>query len=74
MVPDARGRETFFGFFRYPPTLRDQNGREIMPTPGANSWLFEDVMENPDPQFRKIVARFAEAGYVQKERDELAAD
>jgi hypothetical protein len=71
VVTDERGSETVFGFARYPDTLRDINGRELMESPVGNRWFFRESVDSPDPRFRKIVKRFAAAGYLDWEKDEF---
>lgn len=73
VVTDERGCETVFGFFRYPAALKDLNGRQVMPTGIGDQWMFRDFVDSPDERFRKIVKRFADAGYVEAERDEFVA-
>lgn len=73
VVTDERGCETVFGFARYPETLRDINGRVILKTQVGDRWYFRDFVDSPDERFRKIVKRFADAGYVEAERDEFVA-
>lgn len=33
--------------------------------------MFRNFVDSPDERFRKIVKRFADAGYVEAERDEF---
>ncbi len=73
VLTDERGCETVFGFARYPATLRDANGRVLLETPVGDRWYFRDFVDSPDERFRKIVKRFAEAGYLEAARDEFAA-
>ncbi len=73
VVTDERGCETVFGFARYPEFLRDINGRAILKTPVGDRWYFRDFVDSADERFRKIVKRFADAGYVEAERDEFIA-
>lgn len=73
VLTDERGRETVFGFARYPETLRDINGRALLKTPVGDRWYFRDFVDSPDARFRNIVKRFTEAGYVEAERDEFVA-
>lgn len=72
VLTDERGCEVVFGFARYPKTLRDINGRVLLKSPVGDRWFFHDFVDSPDPRYRKIVKRFAEAGYVEKEKDEFA--
>lgn len=72
VVTDERGCESVFGFARYPETLRDINGRALLKTPAGDRWFFRDFVDSPDPRFREIVKRFADAGYVEAESDEFA--
>lgn len=72
VVTDERGSEAVFGFARYPETLRDINGRALLKTAVGNRWFFRDFVDSPDPRYRQIVKRFADAGYVEGEKDEFA--
>jgi hypothetical protein len=71
VVTDEQGREIVFGFFRYPAALKDLNARDVLPTGIGDRWIFKDFVDSPDVRFRKIVKRFADAGYVEVERDEF---
>ena len=71
VVTDERGNETVFGFLKYPVALKDLNGRDAVPTGIGDRWIFRDFVNSPDARFRKIVKWFAEAGYVEAERDEF---
>lgn len=73
IVTSERGEETALGFFRYPDTIRDREGRTVMSTPGDNVWRSADCVKSPDPRYRSLVRRFAEAGYLDSEIDEFAA-
>lgn len=73
VVTDEHGRETVFGFARFPEAIRDINGRELLKTAIGERWFFRDYVDSGDPRLRKIVKRFAEAGYVAAEHDEFAA-
>lgn len=73
VVTDERGCETVFGFARYPATLKDIHGRVLLKTQVGDKWLWLDFVDSPDPRFREIVKRFADAGYVEAERDEFVA-
>src|ERR1043165_6569483 len=64
--------ETIFGFFKYPAALTDFKGREIIQLGAGDAWVFEDFIKTPDPRFRPIVRRFAEAGYVEAVEDDFA--
>ncbi len=71
VVTDAKKRETIFGFLKYPTTVKDLNGRDVVATGTDDRWIFRDAVDSPDPRFRKIVKRFAVAGYVEAELDEF---
>ncbi len=73
VATDERGCEAVFGFARYPETLRDINGRALLNTSVGGRWFYRDFVDSPDARFRKIVKRFADAGYVEAERDEFVA-
>ncbi len=72
VVTDEHKCETLFGFFLYPAALIDLNGREVVSTGIRNRWVFRNFVDSPDGRFRKIVKRFADAGYVELEKDEFA--
>lgn len=74
VVTDEGGCETVFGFARYPETLRNINGESLVKTPVGNRWFFRDFVDSPDPRYRRIVKCFAEAGYLEDEKDEFAAE
>ena len=69
IVTDEQGRETPFGFFRYPRVIADGKGRELMATGTNGKWLFEGFVDSADERARKIARRFAEAGFLLAERD-----
>jgi len=71
VVTDAEGRESVFGFFRYPRVIRDRDGREIMPVPGDGAWVSGNFVNSPDQRYRALVRRFAAAGYLASELDEF---
>ena len=71
VVTDEKGRESVFGFFRYPRVIRDRSGHEIMPVPGDGEWMSADCMKSPDQRYRALVRRFAAAGYLASELDEF---
>lgn len=73
VVTDSAGRETAFGFFRYPRVIRDSNGREIMPVRGDGAWTSGSFVCSPDQRYRAIVRRFAAAGFLASEIDEFSA-
>jgi hypothetical protein len=62
-----------FGFLKYPESLKDLNGRDAVLTGIGDRWYFRDFVDSPDSRFRKIVKRFADAGYIEAERDEFTA-
>jgi hypothetical protein len=71
VVTDEQGRETVLGFFQYPQCLKDLNSREVVTTGLNGKWVFQDFVDSPDPRFRQLVRKFAEAGYVDTEKDEF---
>jgi len=70
-MTDENGCETVFGFLRYPATLKDLNGRDIVPTGVGEEWVFRDLIKSPDPRYRLIVRHFTDAGYTGSEVDEF---
>lgn len=72
VLTDEHKCETVFGFFRYPQVIMDINNREIVKTGASHEWVCRDFVDSPDPRFRRIVKLFADAGFVESERDEFA--
>ena len=72
IVTDEQQVETVFGFARYPKTLDDITGRPLFEIPVGGRWYFSDFVQNPDPRYRNLVNRFAEAGYLESAVDEFA--
>jgi hypothetical protein len=73
VVTDEQKLETIFGFFRYPETVKDIDGRVVGETHLADRWQFCDFVDSPDPRFRQIVRLFADAGFLDSETDEFHA-
>ena len=71
VVTDAQKRETAFGFFQFPATLQDLNGKDVVTTYQGDRWTFQSFVNSADPRFRQIVKRFTDAGYTDQERDEF---
>lgn len=71
VVTDEQKRETVFGFFQFPAVLQDLNGKDVVATHQGDRWTFQNFVSSPDPRFRQIVKRFADAGYLDAERDEF---
>jgi hypothetical protein len=74
VLTNERGQETVMGFMRYPERIEDTKGRVVVETGLGGGWYFRDFMNSPDPRYRALVKRFAEAGYVESERDEFACE
>lgn len=72
VITDEQHCETILGFFQYPKTLKDLNGRDVIDIAAASTWIFEDFVKTPDARLRQLVKKFAEAGYVELEEDEFA--
>ncbi len=72
VLTDEHGAETVFGFLAFPKELRDINGRVLVATPCSDSWTFRNFVDSPDPRFRLIVRKFADAGFLESEQDEFA--
>lgn len=71
IVTNEKGHESAFGFFRYPAVLKDLNGRDVVKNGAGKRWIFRDFVDSPDPRYRKIVSMFAEASYLESEKDEF---
>ena len=63
VVTNEQGHESAFGFFRYPETLQDLNGRDLVKSGAGNRWTFQDFVDSADPRYRTIVKLFADSGY-----------
>ncbi|MBX3738966.1 MAG: hypothetical protein KF715_19895 [Candidatus Didemnitutus sp.] len=72
VVTDQRGRETVFGFLRYPRFITKSDGAVVMETPGGGDWRSGSFVDCPDHRYRAIIRRFAAAGFVEDEKDEFA--
>lgn len=70
LLVDEQDRDACFGFFQYPETVKDHDGRIVAESGLAGKWIFEDWLKTPDPRFRIIVKEFATAGYVIEETDD----
>jgi hypothetical protein len=71
VVADEWQCKTVFAFARYPQAIDDVNGKALVKMPLGKRWHFSGLIQCPDPRYRKIVKRFADAGYVKAERDEF---
>lgn len=71
VVTDEQGCETLFGFFQYTGSVRDIHGRTLAETGLAGRWHLNQFVDSPDPRFREIVRLFAEAGFLEREKDEF---
>lgn len=70
VLTDERECETVFGFLSYPDELTDFNQKELAVMPHKGHWFFHDFVNTPDIRYRKVVKMFADAGFVEQERDE----
>ena len=70
-VTDEKKRESVFGFLQFPVGLVDLNGKEVVKTDQGNRWTYQSFVNSPDERYRKIVQRFADAGYLDLEKDEF---
>jgi hypothetical protein len=73
IVTDEHQCEIIFGFFKYPEKIADIHGKPIANAGLKNRWISRDFVDSPDPRFRKIVCQFANAGFLESEKDEFAA-
>jgi hypothetical protein len=72
VLTDEQQCETIFGFFKYPEEITDIHGKPIAKTGLRNRWISREFVKSPDPRFRKIVRRFADAGFLESEKDEFS--
>lgn len=73
IVTDEKGCETCFGFMKYPAMIRDINGRPIVESGTGDAWTFRNYVDTADKRYRKIVKKFADAGYLESQKDEYTA-
>ena len=71
LVTDEQGCETLFGFFQYAKSVKDVHGRTLAETGLAGRWHLSQFVDSPDPRFREVVRLFAEAGFLESEKDEF---
>jgi len=71
ILTDEHQRETIFEFFKYPAGITDIHGKLIAEPGLKNRWVSRDFVDSPDLPFSKIVRRFADAGFLESERDEF---
>ena len=71
VVTDEQGCETLFGFFQYAESVKDVHGRTLAETGLAGRWHLSQFVDSPDPRFREMVRLFAEAGFLESEKDEF---
>ncbi len=72
VVTNEKGHEIVFGFLRYPATLKDLNGKDVVETGIGDRWHYRSFLDSPDPRYRKIVKQFKDAGYLESEKDEYS--
>ena len=72
VVTDERGCESCFGLFKFPERIVGINGGVLANTGLDGRWWFRDFVDSPDPRYRRIVQRFADAGYTASVSDEFA--
>lgn len=72
VVTDDKGCETCFGFLRFPAQVKDINGKVLTETEFGDRWAFQEFIKTPDKRFRQIVKLFADAGYLESEKDDYA--
>jgi hypothetical protein len=71
VVTNEHQNETAFAFARYPENLNDANGRPMLELPVGGRWHFSDFIQSPDPRYRTLVKRFADAGYLEAVQDDF---
>jgi len=72
VVTDAQGRESCFGFFRYPVELLDIHGKTITTTGLEGRWFQREFIDSPDPRYREIIRMLSDAGFLDSVKDEYA--
>ena len=72
VVTDERGCESCFGFLKFPARIVDIHGNILADIGLGGRWRFRDVVDSPDPRYRHIVQRFADADYAAFVKDEFA--
>ena len=71
VVTDSQGYETLFGFFQFAESVKDIHGRTLAETGLAGRWHLNQFVDSSDTRFREIVCLFAEAGFLESEKDEF---
>lgn len=71
VVTDEQGCETLFGFFQYAESVKDVHGHTLAETGLAGRWHLSQFVDSPDPRFREMVRLFADAGFLESEKDEF---
>ncbi|HEV2329757.1 MAG TPA: hypothetical protein VGY56_13325 [Verrucomicrobiae bacterium] len=71
VVTNEDRSEVVFGFLKYPDSLVGTNGKEVVETGLGERWTFQSFVNSPDERYRKIVERFAKAGYLESAKDEF---
>jgi hypothetical protein len=72
VVTNEAKAECSFGFFRYPESLLDLNGKVIASTGLTGKWIQRDFIDSPDPRYRKIIRHFADRNFLESAKDEYA--
>jgi len=70
VISNEQREETVLGFFRFPETIEDAKARVVAETGLLGAWYFEGSVASADPRYRELVGKFAEAGYLEAEREE----
>lgn len=71
VVTDQAGQEAVMGFFRFPERIEDTKGRVVAETRLVGAWYSREFVKSPDPRYRALVKKFAEAGYLDSELDQF---
>lgn len=71
VVTDELGCETLFGFFQFAESVKDVHGKNLAETGLAGRWHLNQFVDSPGPRFREIVRLFAQAGFLESEKDEF---
>lgn len=71
VITDETEREACFGFMQFPERVLARDGTLLAGTGLNGEWVFEEVLQSPDPRYREIVQLFNAADYVERVTDDF---
>lgn len=70
---DSERQSSKNGALLYPSFIYDESGAIVMQTPDPGAWIFRGFLKTGDTRFRRLVKRFADAGFLAEEKDDFTA-